>query len=232
MSYQAIYLVEYGFREDPFRFANADDNGQIVTETCDGLHIRRYFADAIELYKRPDGADEFDEVLFYGGVPVELLVTDARVTIRIPDYEIAHHRDDTMAALLKSGSEALPAYRREALTLMGMIRYEWISQISYARRVGYGTSETVRLYYRDEGRATWFLDIIFRKEADAEFIANEILHRACRYRMMMPDDKNDKELVFFRQYSGAYDIEPTDEPTRRMSTIRFPTQYPAPTGDL
>ena len=231
MGYQAVYLVEHGYRDEPFRFINADENGLIITEPWDGNRIRRYFAEGIYLNRRAPGAQEEREILFYAQTPVEFLISDSRVMLRIERYKECYHHDDTMAAVLRGGMEKIPAYRRDELILMGMIRYEWLSQISYEQKVSFSTQETVRLYYKDQNEFTWFLDVVFGKESDAEYLANEILHRACGYRMKMADEKDDKEIVFFTQYGSRYEIEPSDDPKNHMASVRFPTQYPAPSGE-
>ena len=88
----------------------------------------------------------------------------------------------------------------------------------------------MRLYYRDDDKTDWYLDLVLPKESDACRIANRILHRACRYRLRMTDEKNDKELYFFTRYQGNNEIEPTEDPKHSMSSIRFPSQYLAPGG--
>ncbi|MBR0398599.1 MAG: hypothetical protein IJI10_10070 [Eubacterium sp.] len=229
MGYQAVYLVENGYREDPYRFVNIDPDGEVCFEPWDGRKIRRHVARAAYLYRVDEDGDEI-EILHYNNVPVEFLITDSRAVIRIPEYRDGDYEDDTRAAVLRSDRSQVPEDDR-AMTLAGMIRYEWISQISYQRKVSRGTEECVRLYYRDLSEARWYLDIIFRGNADAEYLANVILHRACRYRLRMTDDKNDKETYFFNKYLEDYDIEPAHNPRRYMSYVRFPTQYPAPGGD-
>ena len=229
MGYQAVYLVENGYREDPYRFVNIDPDGEVCFEPWDGRRIRRHVARAAYLYRVDEDGDEI-EILHYNNVPVEFLITDSRAVIRIPEYRDGDYEDDTRAAVLRSDRSQVPEDDR-AMTLAGMIRYEWISQISYQRKVSRGTEECVRLYYRDLSEARWYLDIIFRGNADAEYLANVILHRACRYRLRMTDDKNDKETYFFNKYLEDYDIEPAHNPRRYMSYVRFPTQYPTPGGD-
>lgn len=229
VSYQAVYLVENGYREDPYRFVNLDPDGEVCFEPWDGMRIRRHIARAAYLYKIDEDGDEI-EMLHYSGVPVEFYITDSRVMIRIPAYEKSEHDDETRAAVFRTDRHDDPQGER-ALTLAGMIRYEWVSQISYQRKVSRSTEECVRLYYRDLSESRWYLDIIFRGNADAEYLANVILHRACRYRLLMTDDKNDKEMYFLNRYLEDYDIEPAKNPRRYMASLRFPTQYPAPGGD-
>ena len=229
MGYQAVYLVENGYREDPYRFVNLDPDGDVCFEPWDGRRIRRHMAHAAYLYRIDEDGDEI-EMLHYAGVPVEFFITDSRIMIRIPDYTKSEYDDETRAAVLRTDRGAVPLSERR-LTLAGMIRYEWISQISYQRKVSRSTEECVRLYYRDLAEARWYLDIIFSGNADAEYLANVILHRACRYRLVMTDDKTDKETYFFNRYLEEYDIEPAHNPRRYMAYIRFPTQDPAPGGD-
>lgn len=229
MGYQAVYMVEYGYHDDPFRYINSDDTGLIVFDPWDGVHIHRYFADGIHLYKRPQRGEPAYEVLYYEHTPVEFVVTDSRVMLRIERFLECRHEDDTMAAVESERHWNIPAYRRDEMVLMGMIRYEWLSQVSYRSKTGFMTNETVRLYYKDEQRALWHLDIVFRREADAGFIANEILRRACAYRLAMTDEKDDKELYFFNEYLHNRWIDPSPDP-KKMSTVGLPTQYPAPGG--
>ena len=229
MGYQAVYLVEYGYQEDPYRFINIGTDGSVCFESWDGSRIRRHSADGIWLYRRDRGGDETYEVLHYEGVPAEVYVTDSRLLLRIPRHSESLHEDETRAAVLCESS--MERYvTPEEMMLAGMIRYEWISQISYQRKVSRGTEECVRIYYRDLSEAKWHLDLIFPKEADAERLANLILHRACRYRLAMTDEKSDEEVYFFNRYLSDYEIEPAEDPKRHMATVRFPTQYPAPGG--
>lgn len=230
MAYQAVYLVEHGYRDDPFRFINADENGLIVVEPWDGPQIRRYWAEGIHLYRRPRGEEDAREILFYEQTPVEFWVSDSRVMLRIERHEASYHKDETFAAVLRGGVNKIPAYRRGEMVLMGMIRYEWISQIACVetgRR--FSRREALRLYYQDQNQYTWYLDVVFGADADAEYLANEILHRACRYRLQMTDDKDDKEMVFFNHYLKEDGVEAA--PEGYGLTVRFPTQYAAPGGE-
>lgn len=224
-------MVEYNYHDEPFRYANCDASGEVVFESWDGRRIHRYLADSIHLYKIPASGKQSYEVLFYDNVETEFFVTDSRVLLRIEKSQESHHVDDTMAAVFSNARSSIPAYRRNEMVLMGMIRYEWVSQISFRPKAGFLTYETVRVYYKDEQKSLWFLDVVFKRAADARYIANDILHRMCVYRLAMTDDKDDRELYFFNRYGFDLSIEKSKDP-KKMSTVRIPTQYPAPTGEF
>ena len=236
MGYQAVYLVEHGYREDSYRFVSVDMNGKVCPERRDGLQTRRCLAEAVYLYRRRPDDSGFEEVLHCAGAPVDVLITDCRVTLQVMGYQKGHFEDHTETVVLRKNREDSNGIRdpedpgdARSLSLAGMIRYEWISQISFQRKISRTTEECLRLYYRDLEKALWHIDLVFQR-ADAGVLANDVLHRSCRYRLAMTDEKNDKELYFFSRYRSEDEIEPAADPRRYMSSIRIPTQYPAPGG--
>lgn len=223
MAYQAIYFVEYGYHEDAFRHAGADANGMIRKEPEDGAQSRYSFGDALHLFRRRPGEKDFREILYYKDRPVEVMITDSRTTVRIEEYQLCRSMDETMIDLFNRSSGHIPAYRRNEKALLGMVRYEWMSGISYLD----GTEDTkgvLRLFYKDDMQSQWYVEIHFPEEESIHVLAEDIVYRLCNYRLIMSDPKTDKEEVFFR----TKHLESFGEGSAH---IHIPTSYPAPGGN-
>lgn len=233
MAFRAIVIQDLGDHEDPYFFAGTDENGNTVEEPHDHGLSHKFTANAISVQMKRDGENTFKEILSDLSVELEMTITDSRVIYRCDKYDKGSRWSGGLTALALNAASKAAANRRSAgKVLLGHIRYEWIYAITYIHKPKKGLlnlgNMQVCVYYKDKENNTYYADTIFEGDSDTTHMANEILHRACRYRLAMTDEKSEKDISFFTKYSTEnITVNPNE---KEQSTIIFPSYYPAPFG--
>jgi hypothetical protein len=189
-------------------------------------------ATTIEICQKEPQGEKFTEVMRGEKIDITVFITDSRVALHCAKYDKGGGwvGDPLSSLVLNAGSKLLAARRRKGKVLLGQIRYEWLKAIGYSRKTGWLSSDTIRLFWTDTDEVNWYLDLTFPKNTDTEFMAHDILRRACRYRQEMTDEKDEVELKFYRDYLGGTRITPAED-SKNLSFIRFPNHYFAPRGE-
>lgn len=232
MAFNAIIVAEIGDQDSPFAYAITDGDGSLVPEQHDhGLH-KALTASSIEVKKLLPGSNDYIRVLYGTDIKVDFYITDSRVAFLCEKYDKGGgwYGGGLSSVILNTGSKIMAAQRRKGKVLIGHIRYEWISNIGYQRKYNFLSTETIRIFYTDTDKITWFVELTWKQGPDAEHIANDLLSKVSKYRLEMTDTKDDKEIEFFTKYSRGGRITPSDDPKRKLSIIRMVNHYYAPKG--
>jgi len=113
--------------------------------------------------------------------------------------------------------------------IIGHVRYEWLRLVGY-REKSLSKPNRIGMIYEDLDRTRYLVDIAIKSKTDVAALANEILRRACLYRLAMTDEKPDKEVAFYTQYSTGRKITPNSEPKKQTSSVEISRAYLAPGG--
>jgi len=233
MAYNAIIIAEIGDQDQPFAYAITDGDGNLVPEQHDRGLKNVLTATGIQVKKLVPGAKEYVQVINGTDIRIDVHVTDSRVAVLCEKYDKGGgwYGGGLASVVLNAGSKIMAAQRRKGKVLIGHIRYEWISNIGYQRKTNFLTSETVRLFYSDTEKISWYVELTWKQGPDAESVANDILRRLSKYRLEMNDEKDEKEIDFFTRHINGERITPSDDPKKKLSMIRIVNHYFAPKGD-
>jgi len=226
MGFRAITIRGIGDRDEPFAYPITDEQCNLIEERWDHGLGRVITASGIWNYYRVSGEKVYTEGLKVGDVDISFYVTDSRVAILCNDYD---HGDGSLYERYKGKK------RSAGKVLLGHIRYEWLTELEYLQKESLLYSwKKVRLLYTDGDRTSFMTDVVFSKGTDTAFIANDILHRCCLYRLAMTDKEEQAKqkgaIEFFEKYSSDGKIAPANDSRKDFSTIKIPYSYLAPGG--
>lgn len=232
--YQAIIIQQIGDQEQPYAYATSDSNGNTIEDKFDHGMSHSAIANGIIVYRKGQNDARFVETLRDTEVEVTMTVTDCRIIYRCDHYDKGGKWSGGLSAVALNAIERARANKRSAgKVLLGHIRYEWISEISYLSKYKNGFLDSdafeVNIVYKNSNKTTYIVKTLFNKGMDTGFIANEILHAASKYRLAMQDEKGDREVEFFNKYSEE-NIPKKSDP-KETSFIKFPNHYFAPRGE-
>lgn len=232
MSFLCVQIRPFGKATNEFSYVSTTEEGQLIEENLD-LGLDNYVpARKIMLKKYNSQIKSWNLIAeIEDKLPVDVYITASRLVVLCKKYDKGGTwYGAPISSLIMTGIErAVASAKRKNKILTGQVRYEWIEQILYSRKLKWSENETLCLHYRDTEKNLYRFIIWFNKDIDSSFIANEILHKACKYRLAMIDDKDDNELKFFKKY--MYDDIKYDDDPKMMSSIRFPSKYYAPMGE-
>lgn len=236
MAFQAVYISEIGSEQNPFTYAVTDSSGNLIEEKWDHGLSNVVTATSIRVSKKAPDKQKFECIIEASKLDIDLYVTDSRVAISCKKYKKGGGWYGTgiggmMAALaIDAGSKIIAAATSRGKILLGQIRYEWLYFLGYTCKTGLSGHNAVQICYKDKQKNIWLMTFLLKNNADAAFIANDILHRASKYRLEMTDEKSQKALEFYNKYLADGEITPDDDP-KKSSTITFPEYYFAPNGE-
>lgn len=98
----------------------------------------------------------------------------------------------------------------------------------YFEKTGWKNDNMLRFLYYDRNETLWRVTLGFKHDMDVRFLANEILHMACRYKLQTRYEKSEKLLQFLRRYET--DNIPHDDTPDHFSVITFPSVRTACSG--
>jgi hypothetical protein len=238
MPFEIFAIANYGDNESPFAYPVTDAQGQLVEEKWDNGLGNVLTSTSYTMLAKTKHQGQFQlKTVPNCALKFTLTVTDARIACLCDDYDFGDVRYSSLGTnsdLLNFVQRRRAKKRSAGKVYLGHIRYEWLEAVGYKRKVSMNTNDELRFMYQDTERTTYILDFIFPKGTDTEFLANDILHRACRYRLAMTDTENEgrqKATAFFMQYSVSGKIEPDEDQKKYHSCITIPHYYFAPGGE-
>jgi len=224
MSFCAYRIALIGNQENPYYFAGTNQNGQIVEEKWDnGLNRVLKGSQWTFLKYKTDPKKDSKIIVSLGLGDVSNYFTDSRVVTLNRKY------DQGSISWEFVSSDKSDKKKFKGKVLLGQVRYEWLHKIAFSRKTGVFSIDSVSLIYSD-GDSYYDSVIVLPKGTDTEFLANDILHRACKYRLAMKDKKSEHDMEFFRRYSESGKIGTPADPKETPSII-LPNSYYAPLGE-
>lgn len=232
MSFLCAQIRPIGKAVDEFSYVSTTEEGQLLKEELD-LGLDNYVPARKIILKKYTAQRRYWDTIFEieDKLPVDVYITASRLTVLCKKYDKGGTwYGAPISSLIMTGIErAVASAKRKNKILTGMIRYEWIERILYSRKIKWSENETLCIHYRDTEKTLYRLIIWFNKDIDSSFIANELLHKVCLYRLAMSDEKDEDEIKFFQKYLTE-NIEHDNDP-KKMSDIGFPSKYYAPMGE-
>ena len=219
--YIAVFIQNIGDKENPYVFAGTETNGKLISDVFDHGINHQCVTQSISIQRRRKDEKSFTRILNLNGVSARFIYTDCRLVYRCDEYDLGPYWYRSPMSIVMNLKEEHKAKKRMAgKLLLGHIRYEWIKEIAYVDR-------SIRVVYRDMEDTTYFIETSFDQSVDTSQLANDILHRACRYLLALTDQKDEEEYTFYTTYCEEV-IPPI--PGKELSRILFPTSYMAPYG--
>lgn len=232
-AFQPIIIQDIGDNEQPFSYAGTDINGALIPDQLDNGLSRRVRATAIAVYRKTVNDTDFKQILRASEVDIDCYITDSRFIVRCDKYDKGGTWTGGLTALALTAVERAAANRRtRGKTLLGHIRYEWVSAIGYIckDRSGLFSSAVreLRFVVVNTDKSKFMYQICFSADTDTASIANEILHKLADYRSRMTDEKDEKEKEFYKKYKT--DRIPVKSNPADVSQVSVPQYYFAPSG--
>lgn len=233
MEFEAFTIAAVGDRDEPFAYPITDEQSSIIEELWDHGLQNVLTSNMFAVSKKNQYQNQW-QFQMSNEMQTSFYVTDSRVAFLCEHFDNGNSYTGQGALIAEAISRAKAHKRTKGKVFLGQIRYEWLRTIGYKRKVSYGTKDIVSLRYIDTDKNSFALDFFFKKGTDTEFIANDILRRACIYRLAMTDneekEKQEGSVAFFEKYSTGGKITPTDNPKEDFSLISIPFSYYAPGG--
>ncbi len=227
--FKAIVLQKIGDSSKPYAYAGTDENGNLIEDPLDHGLNHRVTAKRIDFYRKRPSDEKYLLTASLKDIEVEMTVTDCRVIYRCDDYDKGDGKwSGGLTAVALNAYEKSKGRKRSAgKTLLGHIRYEWIREILYteyrSQRLLESDLYELGLIYMDKQKNLYIVEVSFGRGMETSFLANEILHKTCRYRLNMQDEKDETEQAFLSKYltgSISQNSDPKD-----YSSIRIPASY-------
>lgn len=162
----------------------------VVFDEHDGQVQGPVTATRIELSESVNGGKR-KQLLMAEKVKVSVYITDARLVVACSKYDKGGGWYGGVTALaLNAGSKAMAAMRRHGKSLVGHVRYPWLSWTGYTTKTGWLSEESLRISAAAKDGAvkhTLYLDLQLPKTTSAEKVAHEITSRAARHRLATCD---------------------------------------------
>ncbi len=229
MSYNMMFQRPFNDHEKPFVYVETDITGNIVPESLDRSLNYRVTFNTLEVKCRKKGDSKYTLYILLRDDKLDLFITDSRVIIKKQSMKDNLRFDGSLTNLAIDGIfKAVHDRKVQGQNLLGHIRYEWLKEVMYYQKKGWTEYDMIRLTYYDTDDALWMVTLSFSSSTDVKSLANEILHRACRYKDRMTDEKQEKLKDFIRKYWRA-DIPVASAP-KQFSCVAFPIVYCAPGG--
>ena len=201
----------------------AESKNEIVLEPRDGPRVARHPVKAITLLRK-EGRAPAEVVVKPAVLPLQLILTDARVAVACSKYDQGSTWLGTpgLANLaLNLGSKALAAKRRRGSMLVGHARYSWLAAVRLKRRKGSLLDyDELRLVLTvAEPALLEIVDLVFPKSVDSGHLTADIVRRTATYQLahndaatsdarVYPEKPGEREALRELQALEFSDVEP------------------------
>ena len=218
-----LFKRKFDDHEDPFVYVETDANGNIIAEPWDnGLSHRMTFT-GISIEYKIKGSSDYKQHYLVNDGKYDLYVTDSRLIFKLQSLKTELKFN---GSLISYGIDAL--FKRsedkavEGLGILGHIRYEWVAEIMYFEKSSWKNNNMLRFMYYDREKTLWKVTITFSNDMDVKFLANEILHLACKYREKTTYEQRESTSEFIKKYKTE-EIPMSADPKNNFSAIEFPS---------
>ena len=230
MNYQMLYKRQYNDHENPFIYVETFPNGAIVEEPWDNGLNRRVTFTGIDIQYRKKGENKSHTHYHVSDHEYSLYVTDSRLIFKLNSMKTELKFN---GSLINLGIDALfkkyEDKQVEGLQIIGQLRYEWLGEVMYYQKINWKYDNKLRFTYFDSNVTKWTITITFANDMDVRFLANEILHLACRYKEQTRFEKDQKLSSFISAYKTDM-IPPAADPKKQFASIAFPNTRTACSG--
>ena len=201
--FEAYSLMVPGPHSKPFSFAQINNNYELIAEPHDHGHdLVNITGIAFERRGANDKAFAVSSKILNN--KADLYVTDSRVVVVCRDYNkgsTGRWVGGLTAIGLNQIHRAVENKRRANHVFVAMLRYEWLANVMYLPKQGILSDNKIALVYEDKTHVRWRVTFFCKGGTDVAAIANDILHRTCRYRLAMTNNKTDEQIEFFNKYA-------------------------------
>ncbi|MDR0594444.1 MAG: zinc ribbon domain-containing protein [Bifidobacteriaceae bacterium] len=228
--YRALYVAEYGDREEPFATAGLTDDGLLAPEDWD-IGLQESFQ-VKQFDLQYSGNKGWTSALAAEEIDISVYITASRIAFWSPKYDKGSRwvgggvAGLAVALTANAISAAVAARRRRGKALIGHIRYEWLSAVAFKDKKFLSDKE-IRLVYKDSDSTKWALDLVLPRRVDAMATAQWVTASAARYRLAMADQKDPEETDALVALLSPSPLVPEG---RDFAVYGFPTFYNAPFG--
>lgn len=215
-----------------------DSNCAVQIEASDGQIPVRLWANAARVLGTNPAGQLTSVFPLPSDVTWSVLVTDVRVIVYCEKYDKgggwAGFGGAGLAVALAANaiSKARAAHRRKGRVLVAHVRYPWLERVLATPKVSWLTSERVRLRVNAMPGGTSsrhiMIELELPKHESALSLANEITHRAARYRLAHdPTMQPDQRQRFTDLASAVRRIPSTPSSTQQPTWAEYimPTNY-------
>ena len=226
MSFQLMYRRPFGDREQPFMYVATNENGEVAEEPWDnGLENRVLFRSMEVSCKKADEKN-YRTAYKVSNEDFDLYITESRLIFK---YILPETDKKTKGSFMGNLFRSIDNQLADGQNILGQIRYEWLMDIMYLEKSGWMSGNMLRFTYVDSDRTVWMANIEVENDTDVKRLANDILHKACRYKEATKSRKNDELISFLKKYKTA-EITPV-KGRNKFSVISFPAVMMACTGE-
>ncbi len=226
MGYQMMYRRPFGDREKPFMYVATDENGNVAAEPWDnGLENKVLFR-SMEVWCKKEDDKNYKSAYKVSNEDFNLYLTESRLIFK---YILPETDKKAKSSFMESLFRSIDSQLADGQNILGQIRYEWLMDIMYLEKTGWMSGNMLRFTYVDSDRAVWMVNIEVENDTDVKLLANDILHKACRYKEATKSRKNDELIRFLAKYKTA-EITPV-KGRNKFSVISFPAVMMACTGE-
>lgn len=225
MSYESVYVRQYGDISKEFEYACLDAYGKIVPDINDGEIKHVGTATGIRIIAGKETVREKDKI------KIEVYITNSRVVFQCDKYNTGDEGwfgDPISVGIATAIDRGVAAFSRVGKAMIGHIRYEWLEGVRYELRTGIFAKDELVLFFENQNKYHWFI-LKFKRDVDVKRLAEEVFVKACAYRLAMDDKKKEEETAFFQNPKEAK-WQPLKKGTGGV--VEMPNYYTAPTGGI
>ena len=158
-------------------------------DAYDGPNVMRVVATALCVIRVRDGG--LKTLARLRDVKIDIYTTDGRLALACVKYDkgggwVGFGTGALVAVTANAVSKARAARRSRGKVLVGHIRYPWLKSVGASSKLGFTSSEAIRLEYSEmlsDGPVRSLLELTLPKNIDATLVAGEIARRAASYRL-------------------------------------------------
>lgn len=233
--FNPIKICNIGDQNELFYYVGTDNDGNIIEDDLDNGLEHKVVGKEIKISFIKNEGGNIKEVLDLKDVEIEMIVTDCRVIFRCDKFVKGDRWIGGISASILNGIERVTEhYKNKGKILAGHIRYDWLGHIAYILKKKNSLFDNsynkIKICFIDYLKNTVCFEVYFDMNINTEFIANEILHKTCKYRLMMQDEKKEEFTEFLKNFSENKIIENIDK--TKYSSISLLDTYLAPIGGI
>lgn len=180
-------------------------------QRIDGQVIGPIAATAVTEMIKDGRRNKFVKICGIEDAEIYFYLTESRFAFVCPKYDkgggwVGVGLVETPTALIANAvSKRRAANRSQGTALVGQVRHPWVWLVQFWQKTGWGTNETVRVYYTNPGpeRPAQYAEIVLSKNVDAADIAYKLTQSIVRYRLSDRDPKDEQDRTDLTNFLAA-----------------------------